>query len=139
MESTELIPLSGDVAKITRRAEEFKDLHKSLQRSLQIYLPLTMDALMGVHQKVKQSVIADATRQMVSNFPILGNRIIFIYSYLLHLDTCDSKEKVEVSHDLCWYAEVSYVTRRLFIPRPARCRDRFVTNLCTRLFTAFGL
>lgn len=67
MESTDLIPLSGDVAKITRRAEEFKDLHEALQRNLQIYLPLTMDALVGVHQKVKQSVIADATRQMVSH------------------------------------------------------------------------
>lgn len=67
MESTDLIPLSGDVAKITRRAEEFKDLHESLQRNLQTYIPLTMDALAGVHQKVKSSAIADATRQMVSD------------------------------------------------------------------------
>lgn len=66
MESTELIPLSGDVAKITRRAEEFKDLHEALQRNLQAYLPLTMEALAGVHQKIKSSVVPDATRQMVS-------------------------------------------------------------------------
>ncbi|KAG6840177.1 hypothetical protein C0991_008407 [Blastosporella zonata] len=66
MESTELIPLSGDVAKITRKAEEFKDLHEALQRNLQTYLPLTMEALAGVHQKVKSSIVADATRQMVS-------------------------------------------------------------------------
>jgi nuclear pore complex protein Nup93 len=65
MESTDLIPLDGDVAKITRRAEEFKDLHESLQRNLQIYLPLTMDSLAAVHQKVKATVVADATRQMV--------------------------------------------------------------------------
>lgn len=66
MEALDLIPLDGDVAKITRRAEEFKDLHEALQRNLQIYLPLTMDALAAVHQKVKVSHVADATRQMVS-------------------------------------------------------------------------
>jgi len=66
MESTELVPLSGDVAKITRRAEDFKDLHESLQRNLQTYLTLTMDSLAGVHQKVKSSVVPDTTRQMVS-------------------------------------------------------------------------
>lgn len=66
MESTDLIPLAGDVAKITRRAEEFKDLHESLQRNLQTYLPLTMDALAGVHQKIKSSAVPDATRQMVN-------------------------------------------------------------------------
>jgi len=65
MESIDLIPLDGDVAKITRRAEEFKDLHEALQRNLQNYLPLTMDALAAVHQKVKVSHVADATRQMV--------------------------------------------------------------------------
>jgi nuclear pore complex protein Nup93 len=71
MESTDLIPLDGDVGKITRRAEEFKDLHEALQRNLQTYLPLTMDALAGVHQKVKSSLgPADATRQMVGVFKI---------------------------------------------------------------------
>jgi len=66
MQSTDLIPLDGDVAKITRRAEEFKDLHESLQRNLQTYLTLTMDALAGVHQKTKTSAMADSTRQMVN-------------------------------------------------------------------------
>jgi len=65
MESTDLLPLSGDVAKITRRAEEFRDLHESLQKNLQTYLSLTMDALDGVHKRVKASMVADATRQMV--------------------------------------------------------------------------
>ena len=66
MESTDLIPLSGDIAKTTRRAEEFRDLHEALQKNLQTYLPLTMDALSGVHQRVKSSMVADATKQMVT-------------------------------------------------------------------------
>lgn len=61
----DLIPLEGDVAKITRRAEEFKDLHESLQKTLQIYLPLTMDALSTIHQSLKSSGIVDSSRQMV--------------------------------------------------------------------------
>jgi nuclear pore complex protein Nup93 len=65
MESTDLIPLTGDVAKITRRAEEFRDLHEALQRNLQVYLPLTMEAISGVHQRTKASSVPDATRQMV--------------------------------------------------------------------------
>lgn len=70
MESIDLIPLDGDVAKITRRAEEFRDLHEALQRNLQTYLPLTMDALAAVHQKVKASHAADATRQMVGEITL---------------------------------------------------------------------
>ena len=70
MESTDLIPLSGDMAKITRRAEEFKDLHEALQRSLHTYLTLMMDALAGIHYRVKNSVVADATRQMVRSFTL---------------------------------------------------------------------
>lgn len=70
MESTDLIPLDGDVAKITRKAEEFKDLHDALQRNLQVYLPLTMDSLAAVHQSVKASAVAEATRQMVSPIPL---------------------------------------------------------------------
>jgi nuclear pore complex protein Nup93 len=66
MESTDLIPLDGDVAKITRRADEFKDLHESLQRNLQTYLTLTMEALAGVHQQVKTTTLGDVTRQTVS-------------------------------------------------------------------------
>lgn len=73
MESTDLIPLSGDMAKITRRAEEFKDLHEALQRNLQTYLTLTMDALAGIHHRAKNSVVGDATRQMV--------RLIILFSF----------------------------------------------------------
>ncbi|KAG6850171.1 hypothetical protein H0H93_016851 [Arthromyces matolae] len=99
MESTELIPLSGDVARITRRAEEFKDLHEALQRNLQTYLPLTMEALAGIHQKAKSSVVPDATRQMTLATLRRKSRSLMvfagilkyrmspdIYSYLARLD-----------------------------------------------------
>ena len=65
MESTELIPMDGDVAKIQRRAEEFRDLPEALQRNLQTFLTLTMDILAAVHQKAKASSLPDVTRQMV--------------------------------------------------------------------------
>ena len=71
MESTNLIPLDGDMSRITRKAEEFKEYRDALQRNLQIYLTLTMDALSGVHQKTKISVTSDSARQMVSySFPL---------------------------------------------------------------------
>ncbi|KAI5990913.1 hypothetical protein EDD15DRAFT_2369258 [Pisolithus albus] len=64
-ESTDLIPLDGDIAKITRRAGEFKDPHDTLQRSLQIYLPLSMDCLATLHRSINiLSAIAEATGQM---------------------------------------------------------------------------
>ena len=68
MESTDLVPMDGDVSKITRRAEEFRDLPDPLQRNLQTFLTLTMDALALVHQKVKSSMAAETTRQMVGGF-----------------------------------------------------------------------
>jgi nuclear pore complex protein Nup93 len=68
VESTDLVPLDGDVAKINRRAEEFKELHDSLQRNLHTYLPLAMDAIAGVYQKIKASNTPDASRQMVQAY-----------------------------------------------------------------------
>jgi nuclear pore complex protein Nup93 len=68
MESTNLIPLDGDVGKITKRAEEFKDLHEALQRNLQIYLTLTMDIIAGIHQRVKAAGAGDTARAMVGGF-----------------------------------------------------------------------
>lgn len=65
MESTNLIPLDGDMSRITRKAEEFKEYHDALQRNLQTYLTLAMDALSSVHQKTKASLIPDSARQMV--------------------------------------------------------------------------
>ena len=66
MESTELIPMDGDVAKIQRRAEEFRDLPEALQRNLQVFLTLIMDILASAHQKAKSSLMTEATRQVVS-------------------------------------------------------------------------
>ena len=65
MESTELIPMDGDVAKIQRRAEEFRDLPEALQRNLQTFLTLTMDVLAATHQKVKAAMSAEANKQTV--------------------------------------------------------------------------
>lgn len=66
MESTDLMPMDGDVAKITKRAEEFRELPDALQRNLQTFLTLTMDILAAVHQKVKSSSLPDVLRQSVS-------------------------------------------------------------------------
>ncbi|EMD30731.1 hypothetical protein CERSUDRAFT_89692 [Gelatoporia subvermispora B] len=99
MESTELIPMDGDVAKIQRRAEEFRDLPDALQRNLQLFLTLTMDTLASAHQKVKASSMADATRQMtLANLRKKSRSLIIfagilkyrmspdVYSYLARLD-----------------------------------------------------
>ncbi|KAJ7259621.1 nucleoporin-interacting protein NIC96 [Mycena rebaudengoi] len=84
MESTDLIPLDGDVGRITRRAEEFKDLHEALQRNLQTYLPLTMDALAGVHQRAKAAMgPADATRQMTLTALRKKSRSLMIFAGIL--------------------------------------------------------
>lgn len=81
MESIDLIPMDGDVSKITRRGEEFRDLPEALQRNLQTFLTLTMDALAGVHHKVKGSFVADANKQMVRP------RFLKTTSLLLHVIT----------------------------------------------------
>ncbi|KAG6332408.1 hypothetical protein ID866_6679 [Astraeus odoratus] len=84
MESTDLIPLDGDVAKITRRAEEFKDLHDALQRNLQVYLPLTMDCLAAVHQSIKNSsAVTEATRQMTTASLRKKSRSVMIFAGIL--------------------------------------------------------
>jgi len=78
-----LIPLSGDITKTTRRAEEFRDLHEALQKNLQIYLPLTMDALSGVHQRVKSSMVADATKQMTLATIRKKSRSLMVFAGIL--------------------------------------------------------
>ncbi|KAH7911827.1 Nup93/Nic96-domain-containing protein [Hygrophoropsis aurantiaca] len=83
MESTDLIPLDGDVAKITRRAEEFRDLHDALQRNLQVYLPLTMDALAAVHQSIKNSAATESTRQLTLGSLRKKSRSLMIFAGIL--------------------------------------------------------
>ncbi len=124
MESTDLIPLSGDVAKITKRAEEFKELHDALQRNLHVYLQLTMDALAGAHQKIKSSVVPETTRQMVSFNIVCGDR----YSVFLS-DVGQRQEEIKVSDGVCWNSEVQDVTRHLFILGKARRRDRSLMSI----------
>ncbi|KAF8497062.1 nucleoporin-interacting protein NIC96 [Russula emetica] len=100
VESTDLVPLDGDVAKINRRAEEFKELHDSLQRNLHTYLPLAMDAIVGVYQKLKMSSnTIDASRQMTlaalrkksRSLMVFAGMLRYrlspdVYSYLARLD-----------------------------------------------------
>ncbi|EJF58768.1 nucleoporin-interacting protein NIC96 [Dichomitus squalens] len=99
MESTDLIPMDADVAKITKRAEEFRELPDALQRNLQTFLTLTMDILAAVHQKVKNSSLPDVLRQstLASLRKKSRSLIIFagnlkyrmspdVYSYLARLD-----------------------------------------------------
>lgn len=83
MESTDLIPLTGDVAKTTRRAEEFKDLHETLQRNLQTYLTLTMDALAAIQQRVKSSAVGDTTRQMTLSSVRRKSRSLMVFAGIL--------------------------------------------------------
>ncbi|KAH9921323.1 nucleoporin-interacting protein NIC96 [Fomitopsis serialis] len=99
MESIDLIPMDGDVAKIQRRAEEFRDLPEALQRNLQTFLTLTMDTLASVHQKVKASLMAEASRQVTlaalrkksRSLMIFAGTLKYrlspdVYSYLARLD-----------------------------------------------------
>ncbi|KAF9242364.1 Nup93/Nic96-domain-containing protein [Melanogaster broomeanus] len=83
MESTDIVPLDGDVAKITRKAEEFKDLHDALQRNLQVYLPLMMDSLAAVHQSAKTSAVAEATRQMTLTSLRKKSRSLMVFAGIL--------------------------------------------------------
>lgn len=73
--------MDGDVAKIPRRAEEFRDLPEAVQRNLQVFLMLTMDALASAHQKVKASMIPESTRQLVSS-------VCFMYVESTELGAC---------------------------------------------------
>jgi nuclear pore complex protein Nup93 len=103
VESTDLVPLDGDVAKINRRAEEFKELHDSLQRNLHTYLPLAMDAVAGVYQKLKASNAPDASRQIVSAI----SHVFSHMSLTCCTDTGSFEKEVPFSDGLRWYATLS--------------------------------
>ena len=122
MESTDLIPLSGDIAKTTRRAEEFRDLHEALQKNLQTYLPLTMDALSGVHQRVKSSMVADATKQMVTHSLQLVN-LTSLTCCSFYKDVGYYSEKIKVINGVCRHIKISYVAGCLFVPCKVGCGD----------------
>jgi nuclear pore complex protein Nup93 len=63
----DFVPLDGDMAKVNCHTEEFKKLHDSLQHNLHTYLPLAMDAITSVYQKLLKASLntLDASRQMV--------------------------------------------------------------------------
>ncbi|KIP04441.1 hypothetical protein PHLGIDRAFT_31350 [Phlebiopsis gigantea 11061_1 CR5-6] len=99
IESTDLLPMDNDKAKMQRRAEEFRDLPESLQRNLQTFLTLTMDTLAALHQKIKNSMSPQATKQKSLDTLRTKARSIFVfagalkyrmsadvYSYLARLD-----------------------------------------------------
>lgn len=92
MEATDLLPMDGDVAKITRRAEEFRDLPEAVQRNLQVFLTLTMDALASAHQKVKASMIPESTRQLVSS-------VCFMYANVTEPGACRLWGRFARNHD----------------------------------------
>lgn len=127
MESTNLLPLDGDMSRITRKAEEFKEYHDALQRNLQTYLTLAMDALSGVHLKTKASLIPDSARQMVRNAPF---PFLQIHSFLL-VDPWRVEKEVEISYGFRRDIEVSHVVGCLLVPCETRCRNSFV-NAGTR-------
>ncbi|KAF8170381.1 nucleoporin-interacting protein NIC96 [Pholiota molesta] len=71
LESTDLIPL------------RVPDLHPALQKNLQTYLTLTMDALQGVHQRVKSSMVADANKQMTLASIRKKSRSLMVFAGIL--------------------------------------------------------
>ncbi|KAI5120231.1 hypothetical protein M0805_000045 [Coniferiporia weirii] len=100
IESTDLVPFEGDTAKLNRRAAEFEvSHHDAVKRNLPTYLPLTMEILSELHQKVKHSAMAEASKKMALDSLRVKSRslVMFagmlrfrmlpeVYSYLARLD-----------------------------------------------------
>ena len=109
------------MAKITKRAEEFRDLPDALQRNLQTFLTLTMDILAAVHAKVKASSLPEVSRQAVS-VPLLD---AVLYAQLKPVvdDRCAAQE-VACAHHLCGEPQVQDVARRVFSLGALGRRDR---------------
>lgn len=128
MESTDLIPMDGDVAKITKRAEEFRELPDALQRNLQTFLALTMDVLAAVHQKVKASSLPDVTRQAVRvPYPTPAHKL---ETLTVPTDSSRAPQKVQVAHHICWEPQVQDVTRCILVSCTTGRGDRAVIASC---------
>lgn len=125
MEQTGLIPLDGDVTKITRKAEEFKDLHEALQRNLQTYLTLTMDAIAGIHQKLKAAGYVDATRLSV-RVPCFYRCPLPLNQLLRLPDTSGTPKEVALADDVRRHPQIPYVLGRVLVSCSAGRRDLFV-------------
>ena len=118
MEATDLLPMDGDVAKITRRAEEFRDLPEAVQRNLQVFLTLTMDSLASAHQKVKTSANPESLRQMVSNMCFMPAK-----NAKWSADSGHASQKITVNYDFCRYSQIPNVSRCVFVPCATGCGD----------------
>ncbi|KAH8120687.1 nucleoporin-interacting protein NIC96 [Phellopilus nigrolimitatus] len=100
IESTDLVPFEGDTAKLNRRAAEFETVyHDAVKRNLPMFLPLAMEVLSELHQKLKNSAMADASKKMALDSLRVKSRslVMFagmlrfrmlpeVYSYLARLD-----------------------------------------------------
>ncbi|KAI4517658.1 NIC-domain-containing protein [Schizophyllum commune Loenen D] len=56
LDSTDLLVVDNDLVKISKRAEEFKDLHEALQRNFPLYTRLYMDILHQIKQSETRTV-----------------------------------------------------------------------------------
>src|SRR4051794_22304175 len=66
MEQLNLIPLDGDIAVITRKAEDFREMDESISRNFSEILVQTMTCLSKVYNTIKESPYGDPGRQAVS-------------------------------------------------------------------------
>ena len=74
IESIDVVPLDGDTAKLNRRASEFEALyHESVKRNLPVYLSLTMEILLAIYEKVKNSAALAAGRKSVCPSSCIAN------------------------------------------------------------------
>ncbi|KAI0028083.1 nucleoporin-interacting protein NIC96 [Vararia minispora EC-137] len=85
MESTNLVPLETDPAKMTRRTEEFRNLHNSLIDNAPVYLVLTMDAIVANYRLAKATLASDANKRVaLDTFRTKGRAIASYVGMLTH-------------------------------------------------------
>lgn len=116
MESTELLSLDGDVAKINRRADEFKNQHEALQRNIEMFLPLVMDCIVALYRKIKAAGTPDSARQAVCSALSLGSIHTHAQadrpccSFIFAVDAGVAEEEVQIGDHVRRLLEVSTVS-----------------------------
>ncbi|KAF8588475.1 NIC-domain-containing protein [Ramaria rubella] len=83
IESSNLVPLDGDITTITKRAEEFKDQDESISRNLHVFLPLTMDVLHRQHENIKRSIYSESGRQSTLAALRTKSRSLMVFAGML--------------------------------------------------------
>ncbi|KAF8491289.1 nucleoporin-interacting protein NIC96 [Gautieria morchelliformis] len=83
IESSDLVPLDGDMATITKRAEEFKDHDESISRNLHAFLPLTMEVLHRQHENIKRSIYSESGRQATLAGLRIKSRSLMVFAGML--------------------------------------------------------